>query len=34
MCGEGGNNIYYSKAENSFGGKTIKLPGGGKLIAH
>ena len=29
-----GHNIYYSKAENSFGGKTIKLPGGGKLIAH
>ena len=29
-----GHNIYYSKAENNFGGKTIKLPGGGKLIAH
>ena len=29
-----GHNIYYSKAENSFGGKTIKLPGGGKLMAH
>lgn len=29
-----GHNIYYSKAENNFGGKTIKLPGGGKLMAH
>lgn len=29
-----GHNIYYSKAENSFGGKTIKLPGGGKLVAN
>jgi hypothetical protein len=29
-----GHNIYYSKAGNSFGGKTIKLPGGGKLMAH
>ncbi|WP_185753710.1 hypothetical protein [Selenomonas sp. AB3002] len=29
-----GHNIYYDKSENSPGGKTIKLPGGGKLMAH
>ncbi len=28
-----GHNIYYSKAENIFGGRTSKLPGGGKLVA-
>ena len=29
-----GHNIYYSRAENNFGGKTIKLTGGGMLMAH